>query len=72
MFTGLIEIMGTISSIQEQDNTESGGNGWTITVSDAPEILTDCHLGDSIAINGKMKEDLVLYNIKLFLTCLLL
>lgn len=53
MFTGLVEIMGTVSSIQEQDNTESGGNGWTITVSDAAEILGDCHLGDSIAINGK-------------------
>lgn len=52
MFTGLIEIMGTVSSIQEHDSTESGGNGWTITVSDAAEILTDCHLGDSIAING--------------------
>ncbi|KAG2201672.1 hypothetical protein INT47_003898 [Mucor saturninus] len=52
MFTGLVEIMGTVSSIKEQDNTESGGNGWTITVSDAAEILVDCHLGDSIAING--------------------
>ncbi|GAA5813742.1 hypothetical protein MFLAVUS_007229 [Mucor flavus] len=52
MFTGLVEIMGTVSSIKEQDNSESGGNGWTITVSDAAEILTDCHLGDSIAING--------------------
>ncbi|KAI9347833.1 alpha subunit of riboflavin synthase [Pilaira anomala] len=52
MFTGLVEIMGTVSSIKEQDNTESGGNGWTITVSDAKEILNDCHLGDSIAING--------------------
>jgi riboflavin synthase len=52
MFTGLIEIIGTVSSIQEHDNTESGGNGWTITVSEAAEILTDCHLGDSIAING--------------------
>lgn len=52
MFTGLVEIMGTVSSILEQDNTDSGGNGWTITVSDAAEILDDCHLGDSIAING--------------------
>ncbi|KAK4509442.1 TSPc domain-containing protein [Mucor velutinosus] len=52
MFTGLVEIMGTVSNIQEQDNSESGGNGWTITVSDAADILTDCHLGDSIAING--------------------
>jgi riboflavin synthase alpha subunit len=56
MFTGLVEIMGTVSSIVEQDSTESGGNGWTITVSDAAEILTDCHLGDSIAINGKRRR----------------
>lgn len=54
MFTGLVEIMGTVSNIQEQDTTESGGNGWTITVSDATEILDDCHIGDSIAINGKL------------------
>ncbi|CAO3627747.1 unnamed protein product [Mucor hiemalis] len=52
MFTGLVEIMGTVASIQEQDNSESGGNGWTITISEAAEILSDCHLGDSIAING--------------------
>ncbi|KAI8098143.1 alpha subunit of riboflavin synthase [Gilbertella persicaria] len=52
MFTGLVEIMGRVSSIKEQDNTESGGNGWTITVSDATDILTDCHIGDSIAVNG--------------------
>ena len=52
MFTGLVEIMGKVSSIKEQDNTESGGNGWTITISEATEILTDCHIGDSIAING--------------------
>lgn len=54
MFTGLVEIMGTVSSIQEQDNSESGGNGWTITISEAAEILSDCHLGDSIAINGRV------------------
>ena len=53
MFTGLVEIMGKVSSIKEQDNTESGGNGWTITISEATEILTDCHIWDSIAINGK-------------------
>ncbi|KAI7902377.1 alpha subunit of riboflavin synthase [Cokeromyces recurvatus] len=52
MFTGLVELMGKVSSIKELDNTESGGNGWTITISEASEILNDCHLGDSIAING--------------------
>lgn len=58
MFTGLVEIMGKVSSIQEQDNTESGGNGWTITVSEAADILTDCHLGDSIAINGNTHKNI--------------
>lgn len=53
MFTGLVEHMGVVSSIQEFDASESGGNGWTITISDASSILSDCHLGDSIAINGK-------------------
>jgi riboflavin synthase len=53
MFTGLVEIVGRVSSIQENDTSESGGNGWTVTVSDASDILTDCHIGDSIAINGK-------------------
>ncbi|KAI8887449.1 alpha subunit of riboflavin synthase [Backusella circina FSU 941] len=52
MFTGLVEIVGKVSSIQENDTSESGGNGWTVTVSDASDILTDCHIGDSIAING--------------------
>ncbi|CAO3699315.1 unnamed protein product [Rhizopus stolonifer] len=52
MFTGLIEHLGHVSSIQEYDDSESGGNGWTITVSDASSILSDCHIGDSIAING--------------------
>ncbi|CEI99332.1 Putative Riboflavin synthase, alpha subunit [Rhizopus microsporus] len=52
MFTGLVEHMGLVSSIQEFDTSESGGNGWTLTISNAAEILTDCHLGDSIAING--------------------
>lgn len=68
MFTGLVEIMGTVSSIKEQDNTESGGNGWTITVSDAAEILSDCHLGDSIAINGKEKSCFFLFS-KLTILC---
>lgn len=56
MFTGLVEHMGLVSSIQELDTSESGGNGWTLTISNAAEILTDCHLGDSIAINGKNTE----------------
>ncbi|ORZ02829.1 alpha subunit of riboflavin synthase [Syncephalastrum racemosum] len=52
MFTGLVERLGTVTSVQENDQTESGGNGWTLTLGDAAPILTDCHIGDSIAVNG--------------------
>lgn len=44
--------MGTVVAVSENDTTESGGNGWTVTVGDATCILDDCHIGDSIAING--------------------
>ena len=52
MFTGLVERIGTVIGISPQDTSESGGNGWSITVGDAASILGDCHIGDSIAING--------------------
>ncbi|KAI7880297.1 alpha subunit of riboflavin synthase [Lichtheimia hyalospora FSU 10163] len=52
MFTGLVEQIGTVIGISPQDTSESGGNGWSITVGDAASILGDCHIGDSIAING--------------------
>jgi len=34
------------------DQTESGGGGWSITISDAAPVLSDCHIGDSICCNG--------------------
>ncbi|OAJ44170.1 riboflavin synthase, alpha subunit [Batrachochytrium dendrobatidis JEL423] len=34
------------------DTSETGGSGYSITVSDASVVLTDVHIGDSIAING--------------------
>uniref|UniRef100_A0A060T347 Riboflavin synthase n=1 Tax=Blastobotrys adeninivorans TaxID=409370 RepID=A0A060T347_BLAAD len=37
---------------KELDASESGGNGVSITVGNAGPILDDCHLGDSIAVNG--------------------
>ncbi|KAJ6575417.1 hypothetical protein B0H19DRAFT_1128576 [Mycena capillaripes] len=46
MFTGLIEHLGTVSSIQLDDA------GCTLTIADAAAILGDCHIGDSIAVNG--------------------
>ncbi|KZT08714.1 Lumazine-binding protein [Laetiporus sulphureus 93-53] len=46
MFTGLIEHVGTVSAIEH----DSGG--CTLTIADSAPILSDCHVGDSIAING--------------------
>ncbi|KAF8808120.1 Lumazine-binding protein [Phlegmacium glaucopus] len=46
MFTGLIEHLGTVSSIV----VDAGG--CTLTISNSAEILDDCHIGDSIAVNG--------------------
>jgi riboflavin synthase len=48
MFTGLVEILGEITSIQP--TTEFAG--YSFTISQAGEILGDCKLGDSIAVNG--------------------
>ena len=44
--------MGTVSAISERDATESGGDGWTVTIGDAAPVLGDCKLGDSICVNG--------------------
>ncbi|KAI0304738.1 hypothetical protein BC826DRAFT_1088941 [Russula brevipes] len=46
MFTGLIEHLGTVAAINRD------GGGCTLTISDAGPILGDCHVGDSIAVNG--------------------
>ncbi|TVY23802.1 Riboflavin synthase [Lachnellula hyalina] len=48
MFTGIVEIIGDVSELNHQ--AEDGGT--TLTISNASEILADCHLGDSISING--------------------
>lgn len=45
MFTGIIEEIGTIANIQR------GGESFVLTI-DAKKVLTDVHLGDSIAVNG--------------------
>ncbi|GME86166.1 hypothetical protein B5S28_g5005 [[Candida] boidinii] len=52
MFTGIVEIIGTVSEYIVNDSSSSGGNGTSITITDAKDILGDCHLGDSIAVNG--------------------
>ncbi|KDQ63243.1 hypothetical protein JAAARDRAFT_53469 [Jaapia argillacea MUCL 33604] len=46
MFTGLIEHLGVISSVQHN------AGGCTLTISQSGPILGDCHEGDSIAVNG--------------------
>ncbi|KAI8914596.1 hypothetical protein EDD86DRAFT_244781 [Gorgonomyces haynaldii] len=52
MFTGLVEIMGTVVAKTLVDTSVGGGNGFTLVIGDAHDILDDCKLGDSIAING--------------------
>ncbi|KZO91877.1 Lumazine-binding protein [Calocera viscosa TUFC12733] len=52
MFTGIIEVLGTVQTINQVDTTESGGSGFSLTISDCAEILHDCHIGDSICVNG--------------------
>ncbi|KXS93967.1 hypothetical protein AC578_5 [Pseudocercospora eumusae] len=52
MFTGIVEIIGTVSKLVEHDDSSSGGGGTSLTISGAADILDDCNLGDSISING--------------------
>ncbi|KAF9885506.1 Riboflavin synthase alpha chain [Aspergillus nanangensis] len=52
MFTGLVEKIGTVVSLEPLDTSSSGGGGTSLTISDCEEILTDAHLGDSISVNG--------------------
>ncbi|KAI0778981.1 Lumazine-binding protein [Trametes elegans] len=46
MFTGLIEHLGTVADIVHD------AGGCTLTIADSAPILADCHVGDSIAVNG--------------------
>jgi riboflavin synthase len=52
MFTGLVETIGTVTSLVSLDSSTSGGNGTSLTISDCSSILTDAVLGDSICVNG--------------------
>ncbi|KAH3670900.1 hypothetical protein OGAPHI_000611 [Ogataea philodendri] len=48
MFTGIVETVGVIHEVEEV-----GQHGdLDIVISNAASILGDCHLGDSIAVNG--------------------
>ncbi|KAG9245891.1 riboflavin synthase alpha chain [Calycina marina] len=48
MFTGIIEIIGVVSEL----NPQAADGGTNLTISNATEILSDVHLGDSISVNG--------------------
>ncbi|KAJ2768116.1 Riboflavin synthase alpha chain [Coemansia nantahalensis] len=52
MFTGIVECMGRVVEFARLDTTTAGGNGASLTIAEAGSVLGDCHLGDSIAING--------------------
>lgn len=52
MFTGIIEQIGSVQKYLALDDSQTGGNGASLTIENAGPILKDCHLGDSIAING--------------------
>ncbi|KAL1609908.1 Riboflavin synthase alpha chain [Paraconiothyrium brasiliense] len=52
MFTGLVEIIGTVTALEQLDKTASGGGGTSLTIGNAQDILQGAQLGDSIAING--------------------
>lgn len=52
MFTGLVETIGTVTALVTLDPSTSGGNGTSLTISNAASILSDVALGDSISVNG--------------------
>lgn len=49
MFTGLVECVARVKEVVQVD-AKSGSYG--LTIGDCASILEDCHIGDSIAVNG--------------------
>ncbi|ELU40257.1 riboflavin synthase [Rhizoctonia solani AG-1 IA] len=47
-----VEHLGRVAAIVALDSTASGGNGFSMTIEDSAPILGDCHIGDSICVNG--------------------
>lgn len=41
-----------MAEYNEMDKSESGGAGVSLTIKDASTVLADCHIGDSIAVDG--------------------
>jgi riboflavin synthase len=52
MFTGIVQCIGIISLAEPLDLTESGGNGHSLTISNAADVLSGVAIGDSISVNG--------------------
>ncbi|KAF5492857.1 Riboflavin synthase [Colletotrichum fructicola] len=50
MFTGIVEEIGVVSELNPND--ETGGTSLKISLPETSNLLADCNLGDSIAING--------------------
>ncbi|GAB1310879.1 Riboflavin synthase alpha chain [Madurella fahalii] len=50
MFTGIVEEIGVVAELNPSDDT--GGTSLTIALPASSTLLSDAHLGDSIAING--------------------
>ncbi|OAQ72797.1 riboflavin synthase alpha chain [Pochonia chlamydosporia 170] len=50
MFTGIVEEIGVVSHLDNNDST--GGTTMTFTIPPSSPLLKDCHEGDSIAVNG--------------------
>ncbi|KAJ9133962.1 Riboflavin synthase [Pleurostoma richardsiae] len=50
MFTGIVEEIGVVAELNPHD--ETGGTSLTIALPASSALLSDCTLGDSIAING--------------------
>jgi riboflavin synthase len=48
-----------VTALEPLDTTTSGGGGTSLTISDCEEILTDAHLGDSIAVNGNHSSQIL-------------
>ncbi|PKI85769.1 Rib5p [Malassezia vespertilionis] len=49
MFTGLVELIGRVTEVVQHD---ASSGSFAIKIGDTAPILGDCHIGDSIAVNG--------------------
>ncbi|KAF3764963.1 Lumazine-binding protein [Cryphonectria parasitica EP155] len=50
MFTGIVEEIGVVAELNPSDAT--GGTSLTVALPSTSTLLSDCHEGDSIAVNG--------------------